>query len=100
METKHNYESAVLALEELKQNGYTEDYNIAFEDLERNVDDFQIDYLYKYEGMTNPGDDNSIYGLSNATNGKKGVFVTGNLSFVEGRKQKIIMKLDKKTRNI
>ncbi|MGO1244298.1 MAG: hypothetical protein ACTJHT_12235 [Sphingobacterium sp.] len=96
METKHKYETADVALEKLKEMGYTTDYNIAFDEISVDADDYQVDHLYRYEGDSNPDDESTVYGISNPTNGKKGVFVAGNLSLIEGRKRDIILNLEMK----
>lgn len=94
METKNKYESADIALENLKALGYTEDYNIKFDHLVSDASDYTIDYLYRYEGMSNPDDESSVYGIRNTQTGEKGVFVSGNLSFLEGKKRDIILELE------
>ncbi len=36
--------------------------------------------IYRYEGMSDPDDESSVYGIINNQNGDKGVYVVGNLS--------------------
>lgn len=96
METQHKYETADVALEKLKEMGYTTDYNIAFDEISVDADDYQVDHLYRYEGDSNPDDESTVYGISNPTNGNKGVFVAGNLSLIEGKKRDIILNLEMK----
>lgn len=99
METIFDYKSASIALEELQENGYTIDYNIDFEPLYDDADNFSIDYLYRYEGDTNPSDESSVYGIRNVKNENKGVFVVGNLSLIEGKKRDIIINLEIKAKH-
>lgn len=94
METKYDYLSVTAALEELKEKGYEKDYNIDFDELFYNADDYIIDYLFRYEGQTNPSDESTVYGLRNQRTGEKGVFVVGNLSLIEGKKREIIINLE------
>ena len=98
METKHKYETADVALEKLKAMGYTTDYNVAFDEISAEAENYQVDHLYRYEGESNPDDESTVYGISNPVNGKKGVFVAGNLSFIEGRKRDIIIALEIKSK--
>ncbi|MFE7085400.1 hypothetical protein ACFU8T_06085 [Sphingobacterium spiritivorum] len=99
METRHNYETADVALAKLQQMGYNIDYNIEFDEIYSNTEEYQIDYLYRYEGSSNPDDESTVYGISNPSNGKKGVFVVGNLSLIEGKKRDIILNLELKYKN-
>ncbi|MFD1770996.1 hypothetical protein [Sphingobacterium suaedae] len=99
METKHNYETADVALAKLQEMGYTVDFNIEFEEILGEAEDYQIDHLYRYEGPSNPDDESTVYGISNERTGKKGVFVAGNLSLIEGKKRDIILNLELKYRN-
>jgi len=94
METKHNYETTDIALARLKEMGYTIDFNVEFDEILEDADNYQIDYLYRYEGASNPDDESTVYGISNSNNGKKGVFVAGNLSLIEGKKRDIILALE------
>lgn len=98
MKTIHNYKTASVALEELNKEGYTVDYNVEFDELVQNADQYIIDIAYHYEGESNPSDDNYIYGIRNKNSGTKGVFVTGNLAFLEGKKRQIILDLEMKSR--
>lgn len=98
METKFNYESASVATKILQDEGYTIDFNTEFDDLVEHADDYQIDYLYRYEGMTDPGDESSVYGIRNVDTGAKGIFVAGDLSVIEGKKRDIILELELRAR--
>lgn len=96
MGTKHNYETTDVALAELKKMGYTVDFNTEFEEIQKDADNYKIDHLYRYEGQSNPDDESTVYGISNNESGKKGVFVAGNLSVIEGKKRDIILALEMK----
>lgn len=98
METKYDYQSASVALDELNENGYNHDFNIDFEDLYMSAEEYVIDYLYRYEGATNPSDESTVYGLRNQETGLKGVFVVGDLSLIEGKKRDIIINLEIKSK--
>ena len=94
MDTKHNYETTDVALARLKEMGYGIDFNVEFNEILADAENYQIDYLYRYEGPSNPADESTVYGISNVHNGKKGVFVAGNLSLIEGKKRDIILALE------
>ncbi|MFZ4861663.1 hypothetical protein ACL9RF_05705 [Sphingobacterium sp. Mn56C] len=94
METIFNYDSPSVALAKLKEKGYTVDFNVEFDSISNAVDEFTIDYLYRYEGATDPGDESTVYGIRNLNTEEKGVFVAGDLSLIEGRKRDIIVQLE------
>lgn len=98
MQTIHNYGSTVQALEELKNKGYNIDFNVEFDEMVKNADQYIIDFLYHYEGESNPSDESSVYGVRNRQTGVKGVLVAGNLSFLEGKKRQIILDLEMRSR--
>ncbi len=95
----YKYESASKALAHLAEQGYNIDFNIEFEELSVDAADYEIDYLYRYEGMTDPADESTVYGIRNIHNQKKGVFVAGDLSLIEGKKRDIILELELRYRN-
>ena len=95
----YKYASASEALKHLTDSGYTIDFNIEFDELSVEAGDYEIDYLYRYEGMTDPADESTVYGIRNIHNGKKGVFVAGDLSLIEGKKRDIILELELRYRN-
>lgn len=98
METTHKYATTSEAIADLKNKGYTIDFNIEFDGLVNEATQYDIDYLYRYEGLTDPADESSVYGIRNTISGDKGVFVAGNLSFLEGKKRDIILELELKYR--
>lgn len=99
METKYDYLTVSAALEELKSLGFEKDYNINFEELSAQPENYVIDYLYRYEGITNPSDESTVYGLRNQSTEEKGVFVVGDLSLIEGKKRDILINLEIKSRS-
>ncbi len=98
MKTTHEYASAAEALNALAKQGYSVDYNVEFDYLLNHAEDYHIDYLYRYEGESDPSDENSVYGIRNTVTEQKGVFVTGNLAFLEGKKRKIILDLERRAK--
>nr|WP_317632471.1 hypothetical protein [uncultured Flavobacterium sp.] len=69
------YESASIAISELKTKGYLQDFNLIENELHKNFDRTMIDIVYRYEGDTNPDDQSIVYGID--YNGIKGIFVSG-----------------------
>lgn len=94
MDNRNKYDSATVALEKLKKASYIIDYNIELEPLIANPSNYKIDYVYRYEGDSNPDDENTVYGIAEKNSLNKGVFVIGNLSFVEGKIRDVIINLE------
>ena len=77
---QYRYKSTAEALNELQELGYTIDYNIEKEQIKANPSNFDITYIYRYEGNSDPDDESSVYGIINNKSNEKGVYVVGNLS--------------------
>lgn len=90
----YHYAGASQAIEELKKKGFTVDYNLEGEDIINHPDDFEIEHIYRYEGMTNPDDESTVYGIKQISTGDKGLFVAGNLSFEDNKTAKIILNME------
>jgi hypothetical protein len=70
-------------MNELKEDGYTSDFNLEddkIKDKSKDTsylpDDFNVDKVYRFEGMTNPADNSILYALT-TSNGRKGLLVDG-----------------------
>lgn len=90
---QYRYATTERALEELKQKGFHKDYNADSELLIMDPTGFSIVYIYRYEGMSNPDDESTVYGIQHIS-GEKGVFVAGNLSFNEDDAAKVLLQLE------
>ncbi len=96
---QYRYKTTNEALTELTENGFTIDYNIEKEQLKQNPEHFDIVCIYRYEGMSDPDDESSVYGIINNQSGDKGVYVVGNLSMGDDVDQ-FIVNLEIKRRTI
>ena len=74
--------SEVLA--HLKREGYTADFNLAARHLacagsavELHPTEFVVDKHYRFEGLSDPGDEAVVYAISSARHGLKGTLVNG-----------------------
>lgn len=93
----YHYATVTKALEELKEKGYTIDFNLDEARIVNNPDSFEISHIYRYEGESDPGDEATVYGIK-ASNGDKGVFVAGDLSLGEKSATKVLNDLSIKGR--
>ena len=71
-------------MEQLRNEGYTEDLNLQKNCIEcraRNFkifhDEFVIDKVFRFEGESNPSDEATLYAISSTKYGIKGVLVNG-----------------------
>lgn len=76
MKNIYHYASVSKALEELKQKGFSYDFNIHEDHIVANPTDYEIMDVYRYEGDSNPDDEAVVYGIQSKS-GEKGVFVAG-----------------------
>lgn len=74
----HNYDTLSEAIEDVKNQGYTYDFNLkekclACEELNREFapKEFTVVGSYRFEGMSNPGDNSVLY-LIETNTGEKG----------------------------
>jgi hypothetical protein len=95
---QYRYAGAEQALEELRKEGFAIDYNVEHQEIIHNPEIFEIIYIYRYEGMSNPDDESTVYGIQNTQTCVKGVFVAGNLSFNEDDAAKVLLQLEIKGR--
>lgn len=76
----HSYDTVVGAINGLKQRGYSLDFNLAFDkltcndnDICLNPKDFEITEVYRFEGETNPSDEDVVYAVESKDQKIKGV---------------------------
>lgn len=78
------YDTLSEAINGLKAQGYTEDFNLnknCIECSDGNLmllhDEFTIDQVFRFEGMTDPSDESILYAISSDKYNIKGVLVNG-----------------------
>jgi hypothetical protein len=81
MKQQFHYATVTEAIEQLKKQGFTLDFNLQENQLMCNdqvypADEFEIVDLYRYEGESDPADEATVYALSSVS-GIKGVLVSG-----------------------
>ncbi|WP_068598760.1 hypothetical protein ACF3NR_11540 [Vaginella massiliensis] len=96
---QYRYAAPATALEELENQGFTIDYNVQRDEITNNPEDFEIVFIYRYEGMTNPDDESTVYGIKRLSKDEKGFYVVGNLSLDPEKASKILLDLEIKRRS-
>lgn len=80
----YSYDTVLAALSDLKKRGFSIDFNIAFDKLIcsqnqfcLNPSEFEITEVYRFEGDSNPSDEETVYALQSLNGELKGVLHTG-----------------------
>lgn len=88
-------------MNELRKEGYVEDFNLQQNCLEcRNgqfklfSDEFKVDKYYRFEGESNPSDSAILYAISSDIHGLKGVLVNAYGIYSEQLTDELLEKLE------
>lgn len=76
-----HYATVTEAIDDLRTQGFSEDFSLdgnclSLEGERFEPDEFEILEVFRYEGDTDPGDEATVYGIQSSS-GIKGVLVTG-----------------------
>jgi hypothetical protein len=94
------YDTVTDALKGLKDRGYTVDFNIAFDKITcsdnkicLNPDEFEITEVYRFEGETNPSDEDVVYAIVSKDGKIKGTMTSAYGMYAETISTEMIRKL-------
>jgi hypothetical protein len=93
----YHYATVSVALEELKEKGYTVDFNNQESRIINSPEEFTIEHVYRYEGESDPGDEAMVFGIKSSA-GEKGVFVAGPSAFTENSAAMVLNELSIKNK--
>jgi hypothetical protein len=95
-----SYDTVTEALAGLKEKGYTTDFNIEFDKLicskKETIltpDEFEIVEVYRFEGETDPGDENVVYAVEAKQGNVKGVFTSAFGTYADSISNDMVKKL-------
>ena len=95
----NSYETLSEALNDLAKRGYVHNFNIECDSLKcaslekkLNPDEFEITEFYRFEGDSNPDDEEVVYAIE-SKDGVKGTLVNAYGMYSEGISDEIIAKL-------
>lgn len=88
----YHYTTVTQALEELRNKGFTVDFNIKDNCARYSADDFEITEVYRYEGDSDPGDEAVVYGIQ-SKDGVKGIIVSNFGASVDAFVARVLGKL-------
>ena len=94
------YETVVDALNGLKAKGYSLDFNIAFDKLMcsdneicLNPHEFEITEVHRFEGETNPSDEDIVYAVESKEGNIKGTVTSAFGMYADAISTEMIQKL-------
>ena len=102
MKNEHDYETVTEALADLHTRGYTTDFKILAEkeclycekdSTQLSPEEFQIDETYRFEGMTDPGDEMVVFAISAIKHNLKGFVVNAYGMYGSVATSKIVQRL-------
>ena len=95
-----SYDTVVAALNGLRVRGYTVNFNIAFDKLIcsenktlLNPDEFEIVEFYRFEGNSNPADEDVVYAVESKEGKIKGVVTSAFGLYADTASAEMIRKL-------
>ena len=95
-----NYDTLVAALAGLKGRGYPLDFNVAFDNITcaenglcLNPQEFEIKEVYRFEGDTNPDDEDVVYAVESKDGKLKGVLVNAYGIYSDPVSDEMLQKL-------
>lgn len=104
---KYYYETLSEAVDDLVKRGYNTDFLINDEkecivcgskNIELSPDDFEIDEVYRFEGMSDPEDSSIVFAISSKKNEIKGVVVNSFGADFSYRSSKLVEHLLRNSR--
>ena len=97
-----NYDTVSEAVNDLNKRGYTTDFAVLTEkeclvckktSRQLSPEEFTIDEIHRFEGMTDPGDEMIVYAISSAKHKMKGVVVNAFGPYSDPVVAKIVERL-------
>src|SRR5205085_10337165 len=95
-----SYDTLSEAINDLTKRGYKTNFNIkndclACEDLMLHPEDYNVDEFYRFEGPTDPSDENILFAISSEKYKMKGLLVNAFGMYGDSFSAKLISKLNK-----
>lgn len=94
------YENLITALTALKAQGYTLDFNIAFDKIDckelgicLHPSDFEITAVFRFDAETNPDDESVLYAIESKDKVMKGTMVSAFGIYADAISDEMIKKL-------
>lgn len=95
-----SFDTVTEALQWLNQQGFTENFNLDQNCIRYNnktqsmsPEEFKIEYLFRFEGDTDPGDEDIVYGIVSEIYNIKGVLTSAFGIYADAVSAEMIKKL-------
>lgn len=95
-----SYDTVTEALKDLKQRGYTVDFNIGFDkiicsnnEIYLHPEEFEIVEFYRFEGDSNPADEEVVYAIGSKDGKTKGVMASAFGMYADSISNELLQKL-------
>lgn len=95
-----SYDTVVAAINGLKARGYSINFNIAFDKLVcsenttcLNPSEFEIVEVHRFEGNSNPADEDVVYAVESKRGEKKGIVTSAFGTYADGTSTAMLKKL-------
>jgi hypothetical protein len=107
-EKRYSYDTLSEAVNDLQKRGYTADFLISEDkdcficgSIERELspDDFIIDEIYRFEGMTDPADESIVFAISSEKWGVKGMVINSFGADFGYRASRLVEELQRRHRD-
>ncbi len=104
---KFSYDTLSQAVNDLLKRGYTTDFLVEAENdciickigegeaRELSPEEFKIDEVYRFEGMTDPGDESIVFAISSPVHDIKGIVINGYGAEFGYRSSKLVEHLNR-----
>lgn len=105
--SRKSYDTLSEAVNDLQNNGYKEDFLIhengeclfcVGHSMELSPEEFVIDEIYRFEGMTDPGDESIVFAISSKDNLIKGLVINSFGADFSYRSSKLVEDLYRRSR--
>jgi hypothetical protein len=95
-----SYDTLSQAVNGLTEMGYTKDFNLkpdcihcVADDIVLSPKDFEIDHIFRFEGMSNPDDSSIVYAISSKDGSIKGTMVDAYGAYADPLNAEMISRL-------
>lgn len=96
----NSYDTVTGALNGLRERGYSINFNIAFDKIicsdsktQLNPNEFEIVEVHRFEGNSNPADEDVVYAVESITGNIKGVITSAFGLYADDTSAEMIQKL-------
>lgn len=97
-----SYDTMTEAVNDLVKRGYEHDFNVEENSLickqndhRLSPADFEIDEIHRFEGETDPGDENIVYAISSGKFNLKGILVNAYGMYADSASSELVAYLQK-----